>query len=120
MYKLAMLKVAVSNLNQSVQFYQEALGFELVFVAEEYGWAQLKSGDIDFALYVPGLGGGEKQLGGSTDFHLMLDESKFEVLSKQLLASGHLSENMIHTGNDGTTFIDVLDPDHNIIKMFRH
>lgn len=43
-YKLALLKVPVSNINNFANFYEKALGFEPEFVAEEYGWAQFKAG----------------------------------------------------------------------------
>lgn len=119
MYNLAMLKVGVSDLDKSVKFYTEILDFELEFKVVKYGWAQLKSGDLELALYVPGLGGGEKTLGESTDFHLILDSINFDELASILKENNHLSEDMIHTGNDGTTFIDVLDPDKNIIKIFK-
>lgn len=118
-YKIGMLKVAVSDLKLSTKFYETNLGFESVFVLEEYGWSQMKNGDLAFALYVPGLGGGEKEPGGSTDFHLVLTPDEFDPLAKRLLEEGLLSEGIIHTGDDDSTFIDVLDPDQNIVRIAR-
>ena len=116
-YKITLLKIPVSDIDVSNQFYEEHLGFKVQYVAAEYGWAQMTAGDISLALYKPGMGGGNGQIGGSVDFHLSLPESDFQPLAKRLLERGLLSENMIHTGNDGSTFIDVLDPDKNIIKI---
>lgn len=119
MYRLGLLKVGVSDLDKSIDFYLDHLGFKLDFKVVKYGWAQLSSGEIELALYVPGLGGGDKTFGESTDFHLILKEDDFDPLAEALLRNGYLSENMIHKGNDGSTFIDVLDPDKNIIKVMR-
>ena len=71
-YQLALLKIPVKNVDVSSLFYSENLGLKIDFAAEEYGWAQLSSGDFSLALYVPGMGGGDGQIGGSVDFHLSL------------------------------------------------
>lgn len=118
-YKLGLLKIPVTDVEHSAKFYEEILHLELGFVVPEYGWAQMKAGETDLALYVPGKGGGERQIGGNVDFHLVLEPRDFDELAPTLKDAGHLSENMIHTGNDGSTFIDVYDPDKNIIKVLR-
>ncbi len=118
-YQLRLLKIPVKNVDTSSQFYAENLGFKIDFAAEEYGWAQLSSGDFSMALYVPGMGGGDGKLGGSVDFHLSLAGDEFDTLANDLLEKGHLSEGMIHSGNDGSTFVDVLDPDGNILKVMK-
>ena len=118
-YKLGLLKIPVTDIDRSVKFYVEMLGFESTFQAPEYGWAQMKVGELDLALYVPGMGGGKREIGGNVDFHLVLDADAFDKLAPTLKEAGHLSEGMIHTGNDGSTFVDVLDPDKNIVKISR-
>lgn len=118
-YKIQMLKVPVSNVAASAQFYAEHLGFTLEFAAAEYGWAQLSAADVSLALYQPGMGGGNGQIGGSVDFHLSLPEKAFDFLAADLLEKGLLVDDMVHTGNDGSAFIDVLDPDENIIKVMK-
>ena len=118
-YKIQMLKVPVSDVEASAQFYSEHMGFEVQFVVAEYGWAQLAAGQLSLALYKPGLGGGNGQIGGSLDFHLSLPEPAFESLAARSLEKGILVENMVHTGNDGTTFVDILDPDENIVKVMK-
>ena len=118
-YQMRLLKIPVSNVDASSKFYAENLGLNVDFAAEEYGWAQLSSGDFSMALYVPGMGGGDGKLGGSVDFHLSLEGEQFDTLANELLANGHLNEGMIHSGNDGSTFVDVLDPDGNILKIMK-
>jgi catechol 2,3-dioxygenase-like lactoylglutathione lyase family enzyme len=119
-YKLGMLKVPVRDVEKSVQFYEKSLGFQLEFVAKEYGWAQMKTGEISIALYQPGMGGGNREFGGSVDFHLSLDGSEFDDVAKLMKKEGNLAGDMIHKGNDGTTFIEIRDPDGNEIKVFRN
>jgi catechol 2,3-dioxygenase-like lactoylglutathione lyase family enzyme len=116
-YQLWLLKIPVRNVQKSSEFYQKHLGFTVDFVAEEYGWANLSSGDFAMALYEPGKGGGQRTIGGSVDFHLVLDETEFNPLSITLKETGVLVEDMIHTGADGSTFIEVSDPDNNVLKI---
>lgn len=118
-YQFGFLKIPVSNVTVSSAFYCDVLGWNEEFVAKEYGWAQLSSGELSLALYEVGKGGGNRIIGGTVDFHLWMDASAFDPLAEQLKTAGHLSENRIHTGNDGSTFIDIVDPDGNIIKVMR-
>ena len=118
-YHLGLLKIPVKDIEKSAQFYEKNLGFQEDFLAPEFGWAQMKAGEISLALYVPGMGGGERQIGGSVDYHLNLAGEDFDEMAKKLKKTGLLSGDMVHTGADGTTFIDILDPDENIIKVFR-
>jgi len=119
MYEIKMLKVPVSDIDVSSHFYSEHLGFEIQFVAAEYGWAQLTAAGVSLALYKPGMGGGNGQIGGSVGFHLSLPDAAFQSLATSLLEKGHLVEDMIHTGNDGSAFIDIFGPDRNIIKVMK-
>jgi hypothetical protein len=118
-YNIRLIKIPVKDVNVSAMYYKEHLGFEVAFIAEEYGWAQLVNGNFEMSLYEPGKGGGNGTIGGSLDFHLSLDALTFDDISKKLLTAGVLSENMIHSGNDGSTFIDLLDPDKNILKIMK-
>ena len=118
-YQLSLLKIPVSNLETAAQFYEHDLGLTLEFLVEEYGWAQFSAGTLPLALYLPGKGGGDGQIGGSLDFHLSLAASDFDPLADRLLAAGVLVEDMMHTGADGSTFIDVRDPDGNVLKISR-
>jgi len=118
-YEIQLIKVPVSDIEASSRFYVENLGFEAQFVVAEYGWAQLSAGGVPFALYRPGMGGGDGAPGGGVDFHLSLPEEAFTARAQQLLEAGHLVEDEIHTADDGGTFMDVRDPDGNIIKISR-
>jgi len=43
----------------------------------------------------------------------------FDKPANKLQEADQLSGDMVHTGADGTTFMDILDLDENIIKVFR-
>ena len=118
-YHLGLLKIPVKDIEKSAQFYEKNLGFLVDFLAPEFSWAQMKAGEISLALYVPGRGGGERQIGGSVDFHLNLAGEDFDEMAKKMQEAGRLSGDMVHTGAEGTTFMDILDLDENIIKVFR-
>lgn len=116
-FELWLLKIPVSNVQKSAEFYKTKLGFTVDFIAEKFGWANLSSGTFSMALYEPGKGGGNREIGGSVDFHLILDGVEFEPLAISLKEAGLLVEDMIHTGADGSTFIEVEDPDKNTLKI---
>ena len=118
-YHLGLLKIPVQDIEKSAQFYEKNLGFQVDFLAPEFSWAQMKAGEISVALYVPGRGGGDRQIGGSVDFHITLAGEDFDKLANKLQEADQLSGEMVHTGADGTTFMDILDLDENIIKVFR-
>jgi catechol 2,3-dioxygenase-like lactoylglutathione lyase family enzyme len=118
-FMLSLLKIPVNDIEVSSEFYAQNLGFQVDFVAPEYGWAQMKTGEISVALYKPGMGGGEREIGGSVDFHLMLEEDDFDEVVEKVKEEGVLLDDMVHTGADGTTFIEILDPDQNVIKVFK-
>ncbi len=119
-YTLGLLKLPVRDIGKSAKFYTEELGFELDFVASDYGWAQLKTGEFSLALYQPGMGGGERPIGGSVDFQLVLEAQEFDELAQQMKVAKRLSGDRIHQGADGTTFIEICDPDDNLLKIFRN
>lgn len=118
-FKLSLLKIPVVNLQRAVSFYRDTLGFEENFAADEYGWAQLSAGDLTLALFVPGMGGGDGSVGASVGFHLSLPGAEFDELADAVQSAGVLVEDRVHKGNDGTTFIDIRDPDGNVLKVMR-
>jgi hypothetical protein len=65
------------------------------------------------------MGGGDGKIGGSVDFHLSLSPRGFDSLAAKLLERGCLLEKSVHQGADGTTFIEVMDPDGNALKVMR-
>jgi len=117
-YQLKLIKIPVKSTKTSLEFYTKLMDFRLVFLAEEYGWAQLESGDLSLALYEINKGGGQRLMGGHVDFHLALRDKDFILLVERLRDNHALYEQTIHKGDDGTTFVEALDPDHNIIKVF--
>ncbi|MCB0114897.1 MAG: VOC family protein [Caldilineaceae bacterium] len=119
LFEISLLKIPVTDIEEASAFYAEDFGLELQFVAAEYGWAQFALGDCGLALYRPGGGGGDGKIGGSLDFHLSLAADSFEALAQRLGAKGCLLGDRIHTGADGTTFVDIADPDGNVLKVFR-
>ena len=116
---LSLLKIPVSNIETSLKFYEEQLQINNIFYVQEYGWAQFDLDGIPFALYQINKGGGSRTLGGSVDFHFAMDADVFDDVAPQWLSNHLLKDNMIHTGNDGSTFVELLDPDQNELKIIR-
>lgn len=118
-FTLSLLKIPVTEIENSVRFYRDSLGLGEQFVVADYGWAQLVAGELLLALYKPGMGGGDGRIGGSVGFHLALPHDQFDALASRLQEQAHLVKDEIHQGDDGNTFIDVRDPDGNILKIIR-
>ena len=118
-YQLSLLKIPVTDIAKSAEFYRDVLKFKSEFVAEKYGWAQFSAGDLSLALYKPGMGGGDGKPGGSTGFHLALPPDQFDGLAADLLKLGVLVDNRIQHGDDGTTYVQVRDPDGNVLNVGR-
>ncbi len=49
-YKLVVVRVFVSDWERAIRFYTETLGMTLASRADEYGWAQLDTGEGQLAL----------------------------------------------------------------------
>jgi catechol 2,3-dioxygenase-like lactoylglutathione lyase family enzyme len=118
-YQLSLLKIPVTDIARSANFYRDALKFKPEFVAEQYGWAQFDAGGLPLALYKPGMGGGDGKPGGSTGFHLSLPPVQFDLIAADLLKQGVLIDNRIQRGDDGTTYVQVRDPDGNVLNIGR-
>ncbi|EKU96295.1 lactoylglutathione lyase-like lyase [Leptolyngbya sp. PCC 7375] len=113
MLNVTLLKIPVTDLQQSVKFYESVLGLSARYIVEEYGWAQLDGATVAIALYVPGRGGGQRSPGGSVDFHL--GHSQLDELKRR--ASNVTKTVAIHNNNDGSRSLEFLDPDGNEIKI---
>jgi catechol 2,3-dioxygenase-like lactoylglutathione lyase family enzyme len=118
-YDLSLVKLPVRDVERAAAFYRDVLGMTPSFVAAEYGWAQFTAGSVPLALYVPGMGGGDGEPGGSAGFHLALGADAFEALAERLRVAGALVDGRVHRGADGTVFVDARDPDGNVIKVVR-
>lgn len=116
-FLISLIKIPVSNIEISLHFYEEHLKIKNIFYVKEYGWAQFELDGVSFALYQVNLGGGFRNLGGSIDFHLALDEDSFNIVTSSWKLANILKDNMIHTGNDGSKFVELLDPDENELKV---
>ena len=114
-FTLSLLKIPVSNVEKSAQFYVEGLGFSQQFVAAAYGWAQFLAGDVPLGLYEPGKGGGTRQPGGSVDFHL--STTALVDLEARLKQYGANIYEGIVQSNDGLDILEVEDPDGNVLKF---
>jgi|GEM_PF-847639 len=114
-YKVTLLKIPVSDITVSAKFYAEGLGFEQQFIAEKYGWAQFKAGDLSIALYKPGMGGGNRKPGGSVDFHLSVEN--LEQLQDRLKHFDPKLKVGIFKNDDGSETLEFTDPDGNEFKI---
>ena len=116
-YQLSLLKIPVSDVGRSADFYRDVLRLKQEFVAAQYGWAQFSAGDIPLAVYKPGMGGGDGKIGGSTGFHLALPPESFDTLAADLIKRGVCIDNQVNRGDDGTVFVLVRDPDRNVLNV---
>ena len=113
-----LIKIPVHNVSEASNFYRDVLGFELVFVTEKYGWAQLESKDISLAVYNPSKDGGRRVIGCEIDLEMKLPPKEFKNLVRRVRHNHNLSDGIIHQSKRGTPFLQVFDPDHHIIKVF--
>jgi len=114
--KLLMVKIPVSDIDKVVPFYRDVLGLKEEFIAPQYGWAQFSMGDIPLALYVSGQGGGNGVVGACDSVHLVADDAN--SFRQRLVDASIDADTFLHTGNDGTVFYELKDPDGNTIKVF--
>jgi predicted enzyme related to lactoylglutathione lyase len=114
-FDICLIKIPVSDLARSVNFYGTALGLACDLVVEQYGWAQFSGARLPLALYVPGKGGGSDQPGGSTGFHL----SHPDLDSVLALARRADPEAAVFTNADGSRSLELTDPDGNLIKIMQ-
>ena len=92
------------------------LGLESEFIAAEYGWAQLKASNLPIALYEPNKGGGVGIAGSCDSLHLSVTD--LEPIRQRLSENEVDPDAVQHTGNDGTIYLELNDPDDNTVKVF--
>jgi catechol 2,3-dioxygenase-like lactoylglutathione lyase family enzyme len=114
---LNILKLPVTDLARATEFYGQRLGFRLVLLVEEYGWAQLERDGIALALYRPGEGGGDRPPGGSTDFHLCCDN--LVDFWRELHTRGLEPCPGIVSGPGTAAFIDLPDSEGNLLRIIQ-
>lgn len=112
---LSMIKIPVTDIARSIAFYRDVLGLPEEFSVPEYGWAQFHLGDLPFCLYIAGMGGGQGIAGGCDSVHLATPD--LVTMHSALVERGALMPDGLRTGDNGTKYVDVYDPDGNIIKL---
>ncbi|MEM1064895.1 MAG: VOC family protein [Pseudomonadota bacterium] len=112
--KLALLKIPVHDLEAAIKFYAALFATEPVFAAEAYGWAQFDLGGLPLALYVPGMGGGDRAPGGSVDFHLAT--SGADALAGRLSDFPDAGAGTFENA-DGSRSFECRDPSGNLLKI---
>jgi catechol 2,3-dioxygenase-like lactoylglutathione lyase family enzyme len=115
---MAAVRYIVSDIQQSVAFYRELLGFEVKMQAD--GFAALSRDDLTVFLNVPGAGsagkaGGNPQPGGWSRFQIATDD--LDHLVKTLGARDASFRGEIATAPAGRQIL-VEDPSGNIVELF--
>ena len=106
-------KIPVSDIAKATNFYHKKLGFHIDFEAPQYGWATVSKDGFVVGLYVPGMGGGTRQPGGSVDFSLTTTD--LEQLHQAYATVERTTD--IVTTNDGQKLFDIEDEDGNVITF---
>lgn len=114
-FELSLLKIPVSDVSRSAEFYRQGMGWSQKFVMSEYGWAQFEAGSLSIALYVPGMGGGSRPPGASLDFQLAVVD--LATLKGQLLDYSSDLGIGIFKNDDGSETLEFSDPDGNEWKI---
>jgi len=113
-FSLAMVKIPVKDVAASAPFYRN-LGFQEQFVVAQYGWAQFDADGLPLALYVPGMGGGQRSTGGTVDFHIAVAD--LTAYDSALREKGVQTLEGVVRSDDGGAFLEVKDPDGNVLKF---
>ena len=113
--KLNMLKLPVRDVARAARHYAEVVGLKQEFVAEQYGWAQFSIGELGLGLYEPGKGGGDREPGGTADFHLSVED--LEAWLAGYTERGGCSGTGLQSSDDGMKRVEIEDPDGNLIKI---
>ena len=112
---VGLVKIPVSDFERATAWYREGLCLEEQFAVAEYGWAQYATGNLPLCLYAEGRGGGSGSPGGDTGIHLAVSDAP--ALHARFASSGLSGLGELHTGDDGSTFFEVTDPDGNLLKV---
>lgn len=106
------IAIPVADLNESINWYKEVLGFELLFTIDEMGWAEMQS-------FVPGVSIGLSQVeqvnpGGPTPTFGVSDiESARTILESQ----GVKFDGEIMIIPDMVKLLTFFDPDGNSLMF---
>lgn len=119
---MASIRYLVNNVDESIQFYTEQLGFELI---EQYGPAMAIVKKTDLTLWLAGPAssaaqpmpdGSRPQAGGWNRF--VLQVSDLPTLVENLKKSGVQFKNEIVSGPGGQQIL-CCDPSGNVVELFQ-
>ena len=117
----ATIRYIVEDIDLSVKFYTQQLGFDLVMNPPS-GFAMLSKGSLRLLLNEPGAGGaGQSMPDGATPApggwnRIQLQTKNLEVAIKQLANQQVKFRNELVMGNGGKQIL-VLDPSGNLIEL---
>jgi catechol 2,3-dioxygenase-like lactoylglutathione lyase family enzyme len=107
--------INVSDLDQSVRWYREGLGFEEIYRMDDYGWCEMRSpvGGVTIGLQRAESGFGP---GGAT---LSFTVADIEAARKHLQATGARFDGdiVVIPGEDGVRLANFFDPDGNPLTL---
>ena len=108
------LALSVSNLDSAIEWYQDTLGFELLYKVDEIGWCELKSS-------VEGVNVGLSQVedatpGGTTP---TFGVSNIEDAKSYLEGRGVRTDGDIVDYPDMVRLLTFYDPDGNSLMLFQ-
>jgi len=113
--RIGLVTVPTRDLARSVAFYRDVLGFEEQNTVPEFGRSTLTAGAVRLGLFIPGMGGGNRRPGGSVGFTLAVDD--LGPVYEQLVQRGASMPNGIFHADDGQAWVEVHDPDDNVLKI---
>lgn len=116
------VRYIVNNIDSSVAFYSELLGFKIIMNASP-GFAMLESGNLHLLLNIPGAGGAGKAMpdgampapGGWARFQLPV--KNLEATIAMLKNKNVKFRNELVVGNGGKQIL-LQDPSGNLIELF--
>ncbi|HUH76048.1 MAG TPA: VOC family protein [Devosia sp.] len=116
---MASVRYIVSDIDQSVAFYRDRLGFAVEMQAG--GFAALRRDDLRLLLNVPGAGsagkaGGHPQPGGWSRFQI--ETSDLDSFMQKLREGGQVSFRGDIAEGAGGRQILLEDPSGNVIELF--
>jgi predicted enzyme related to lactoylglutathione lyase len=114
--KIGYVIVGVTDLERSIAFYRDAMGFEFVHAAPEFHFAEFKVGDMRFSL-AGGGGGGDSahKVGGNTGIGFVVDDL---AASHNELAARGVSFTMEPSQQPWGGFMAMFaDPDGNVFYL---
>lgn len=112
----------VDNVQQSLDFYHRAFGFEIHFLHESGDWGELATGATRLSFCSRELLATQGKKSAKSDYHRPVFEIAFttddvaKALKKALAAGAVLVED-IQQMPWGQTLCYVADPEHNVIEI---